>query len=197
MVTRAAIEANRDNLAESFLAEVKARYAGRRLGRQELDSILPGEAEGALWTTAQLAHCQIETVPARDRVVVAVDPPFSSHATSDECGIIVAGACTQSPVQNWRGYILADYGLAAASPSAWSLAVINAMDTWGGERLIADVNQGGDMFESVIRQIDPLVAIKKVHASRSKIPHAEPVAALYEQGRIKHELFVSPAVQHR
>jgi phage terminase large subunit-like protein len=71
------------------------------------------------------------------------------------------------------------------------------MDTWGGERLIADVNQGGDMFESVIRQIDPLVAIKKVHASRSKIPHAEPVAALYEQGRIKHELFVAPAVQHR
>ena len=107
------------------------------------------------------------------------------------------GSLYPAPGTELAGYILADYSLAAASPSAWSLAVINAMDTWGGERLIAEVNQGGDMFESVIRQIDPLVAIKKVHASRSKIPHAEPVAALYEQGQIKHELFVAPAVQHR
>ena len=184
--THAATEANRANLAESFLAEVKIRYAGTRLGRQELDGILLEEAEGALWTSAQLSCCQIDTFPELDRIVVALDPPVSGHAKSDECGIIVAGACTQGPVQNWRGYILADYSLAAASPSAWSLAAIKAMDVWGGERLIAEVNQGGDMVESVIRQIDPLVAIKKVHASRGKSVRAEPVAALYEQGRIKH-----------
>ena len=117
---------------------------------------------------------------------MAVDPPVSGYLKSDECGIIVAGGCTQGPVQNWRGYILANHSLAAASPSAWSMAAIKAMDVWGGERLIAEFNQGGDMVESVIRQIDPLVAIKKVQASRGKGARAEPVAALYEQGRIKH-----------
>ena len=116
VMTHAATEVNRANLADSFLAEVKTRYAGTRLGRQELDGILLAEAEGALWTSAQLSRCQIDVLPEFDRIVVAVDPPVSGHLKSDECGIIVAGACTQGPVQNWRGYILADYSLAAASP---------------------------------------------------------------------------------
>ena len=109
VMTHAATKANRANLADSFLTEVQTRYAGTRLGRQELDGILLDEAEGALWTSAQLSHCQIETVPELDRIVVALDPTVSGHAKSDECGIIVAGACTQGPVQNWRVYVLTNY----------------------------------------------------------------------------------------
>ncbi len=186
VVTSAPTEANRAFLAESFLDEVRARYAGTRLGRQELDGILVDEVEGALWTTAELEGARVDKLPELDRIVVAVDPPVSGKTTSDECGIVVVGAITQGPVQDWRAYVLADASIGAASPASWANAAIRAMEQYGADKLVAEVNQGGDLVEQVIRQVDPMVPFKKVHASRGKVARAEPVAALYEQGRVHH-----------
>ncbi|MBD11662.1 MAG: ATP-binding protein [Roseovarius sp.] len=186
VTTSAPTEANRAYLAEGFLDEVRARYAGTRLGRQELDGLLIDEAEDALWTPAMIEATRIETLPEFDRVVVAVDPPVTGHSGSDECGIIVVGAITRGPVQDWRAYVLADASVSAASPARWARAAIRARELWGAERVVAEVNQGGDLVERVIRQVDPLVPLRKVHASRGKVARAEPVAALYEQGRVHH-----------
>ncbi len=186
VVTSAPTEANRANLAESFLDEVRARYAGTRLGRQELDGIFLDDAEGALWTTSALEACRVEAPPDLDRIVVAVDPPVTSKDSSDECGIVVVGAVTQGPVQDWRAYVLDDASVSGASPTVWAKAALKAMQDWGADRLVAEVNQGGDLVETVIRQFDPLVPIKSVYASRGKVARAEPVAALYEQNRVHH-----------
>ncbi|MGR3546260.1 MAG: DNA-packaging protein [Roseovarius sp.] len=186
VTTSAPTEANRAYLAEGFLDEVRARYAGTRLGRQELDGLLIDEAEDALWTPAMIEAARIETLPEFDRVVVAVDPPVTGHSGSDECGIIVVGAITRGPVLDWRAYVLADASVNAASPARWARAAIRARELWGAERVVAEVNQGGDLVEQVIRQVDPLVPLRKVHASRGKVARAEPVAALYEQGRVHH-----------
>jgi phage terminase large subunit-like protein len=186
VATNAPTEANAANLAQGFLEEVRARYAGTRLGRQELDGVLMEAAEDALWTPAMLERARIGAAPELDRIVVAVDPPVTGHAGSDECGIVVVGAVTQGPVQTWRAFVLADASVRAARPAAWAEAAIRAMERWGADRLVAEVNQGGDLVEQVIRQVDPLVPFRKVHASRGKVARAEPVAALYEQGRVHH-----------
>jgi len=184
--TSAPTQANRANLAESFLAEVEARYAGTRLGRQELEGVLMEDAEGALWTRAQLDALRSADLPDMDRIVVAVDPPVTGHAGSDECGIVVVGAVTKGPVQDWRAYVLDDATVRAATPDAWARVALAAMESWGADRLVAEVNQGGDLVQSVINQVDPLVPFKAVRASRGKVARAEPVAALYEQGRVSH-----------
>lgn len=186
VVSSAPTEANRANLAESFLDEVRARYAGTRLGRQELDGVLMEDTEGALWTAPMLEAAQVDVLPELDRVVVAIDPPVSGHARSDECGIVVAGVVSRGPVQDWRAYVLADASISAASPNSWARAAIRAMERYGANRLVAEVNQGGDLVAQVIRQVDPLVPVKAVHASKGKAARAEPVAALYEQGRVFH-----------
>ena len=187
VVTSAPTQANAANLAQSFLEEVRARYDGTRLGRQELDGVLLDTAEGALWTPAMLDAARVAEPPVDlDRIVVAIDPPVTGHSGSDECGIVVAGAVTQGPVQNWRAYVLADCSVSAASPNDWAQAAIRAMERFGADKLVAEVNQGGDMVTEVIRQVDPLVPVKTVHASRGKHVRAEPVAALYEQGRVHH-----------
>ncbi|PZX57159.1 DNA-packaging protein [Cereibacter changlensis] len=186
VVTHAPTEANRAYLAASFLEEVRARYEGTRLGRQELDGVLLEEAEGALWTAARLEALRLDVAPRLSRVVVAVDPPVTGHGGSDECGIVVVGAVTEGPPQDWRAVVLEDASVAAASPDAWARAALAAVRRHGAERLVAEVNQGGDLVESVIRQIDPLVPYRGVHATRGKVARAEPVAALYEQGRVRH-----------
>jgi phage terminase large subunit-like protein len=186
VVTHAPTEANAANLASSFLEEVRIRYAGTRLGRQELDGVLLEDAEGALWTGAQLEQARAPVLPELDRIVVAVDPATTGHGGSDECGIVAVGAVTRGPVQDWRAFVLEDASIAGASPAQWAQRAIAVMERWGAERLVAEVNQGGDMVEAVIRQVDPLVPFRKVHASRGKAARAEPVAALYEQGRVFH-----------
>ncbi len=186
VVTHAPTEANRAHLAESFLEEVRARYGGSSLGRQELGGELLEEAEGALWTAAALDAGRIPLAPEFDRVVVAVDPPVTGIAGSDECGIVAVGAVTKGPPQNWRAVVLEDASLRAASPDQWARAALAAMERHGADRLVAEVNQGGDLVEAVIRQIDPLVPYRAVRASRGKSARAEPVAALYEQGRVAH-----------
>ncbi len=186
VVTHAPTEANRAYLAASFLEEVRARYEGTRLGRQELEGMLLEEAEGALWTAARLEALRLDVAPRLSRVVVAVDPPVTGHGGSDECGIVVVGAVTEGPPQDWQAVVLEDASVAAASPDAWARAALAAVRRHGAERRVAEVNQGGDLVESVIRQIDPLVPYRGVHATRGKVARAEPVAALYEQGRVRH-----------
>lgn len=187
-LTRAPTEANAANLAPSFLEEVRTRYAGTRLGRQELDGVLMTEQEGALWSLAQIDDMRVadDVLPELDRIVVAVDPSVTGNKGSDECGIVVVGAVTQGPPQDWRAYVLDDVTVSASSPSVWAQAALDAMDNWDADKLVAEVNQGGDLVETVIRQIDPLAPYKAVRATRGKTARAEPVAALYEQGRVVH-----------
>ena len=186
VVTQAPTRANRAWLAPSFLEEIEARYGGTRLGRQELEGALLEDAEGTLFPTALIEGARVRDLPPLNRVVVAIDPAVSAHAGSDLCGIVVAGAVTEGPVQDWRAYVLEDASIAAASPAQWARAALDAMARHGAERLVAEVNQGGDLVASVLRQIDPLVPYRAVRASRGKSARAEPVAALYEQGRVKH-----------
>ena len=185
VVTHAPTDANRAYLAESFLAEVEARYAGTRLGRQELEGVLLDDVEGALWATAAIEAGRVDAAPKLDRIVVAVDPSVTGGAASDECGIIVAGVVCEGPPQDWRAYVLEDASV-RGGPLDWARAAIAAMARHGAERLVAEVNQGGDLVESVIRQVDPLVPFRSLRAGRGKGLRAEPVAALYEQGRVRH-----------
>jgi len=186
VTTHAPTEANAANLAGSFLEEVRARYRGTRLGRQELDGVLLADAEGALWTSERIEAGRVRDVPLLDRIVVGLDPATTAGAGSDECGIVVVGAQTQGPPQDWRAVVLADCTVQGATPSGWARAAISAMEQYGADRLVAEVNQGGQMVVEVLRQVDPLVPVKSVHASRGKVARAEPVAALYEQGRVGH-----------
>lgn len=186
VVTRAPTEANRAHLAESFLREVRARYEGSRLGRQELDGELLLDVEGALWTHGMLDGCRKDKVPELDRIVVAVDPPVTGHAGSDACGIVVAGVRMRGPVQEWEVWVLEDASIAAASPQAWAERAVEAYRKHEADRIVAEVNQGGAMVEAVIRQVEGAVPYKAVNASRGKVARAEPVAALYEQGRVHH-----------
>ena len=186
VVTHAPTEANRAYLASSFLEEVRARYAGTRLGRQELDGVLLEDAEGAMWTMTMLEGLQVERAPELDRIVVAVDPPVSGNEASDSCGIVVVGARLTGSPQDWSAVVLEDATVQGTSPRGWAEAALAAMARHGADRLVAEVNQGGDLVETVVRQVDPLVPFRAVRASRGKAARAEPVAALYEQGRVKH-----------
>ena len=186
VVTHAPTEANAANLATSFLEEVRIRYAGSRLSRQELDGILVEDAEGALWTGALLEGARVSTLPEMDRIVVAIDPATTSSEGSDACGIMVVGAVTRGPVQDWQAFVLEDASTTGLGPFQWAGHALAAMRRWDADRLVVEVNQGGDMIEALVRQIDPLVPFRKLHASRSKAARAEPVAALYEQGRVFH-----------
>ena len=186
VMTHAATEANAANLAASFLTEVRARYAGTSLGRQELDGELLEDVEGALWSRETLEGARGDVPGPLSRIVVAVDPPVSSGAKADTCGIVVVGGMTEGPPSEWRAVVLEDSSVQGLSPVGWAEAAIAAMARWGADLMVAEVNQGGELVQSVVRQVDPLVAFKAVHARYGKSARAEPVAALYEQGRVKH-----------
>jgi phage terminase large subunit-like protein len=121
-----------------------------------------------------------------DRVVVAVDPPASSRKTSDACGIVVVGVQMNGPPQDWRAFVLADETVQGATPNVWAQAVVGAAKRFEADRVVAEVNQGGDMVEAVLRQQSALLPYRAVRATRGKTTRAEPVAALYEQGRVAH-----------
>ena len=186
VVTHAPTQANRANLAKGFLAEIEARYGGTSLGRQEIDGVMLADVDGALWQSAQLDALRITNLPEMTRVVVAIDPPGTSRNGSDECGIVVAGAIMEGPVTEWRAYVIEDASIAAARPLDWAKVAVSAMQRHGADRLVAEVNQGGEMVEAVLRQVDPLLPYRSVHASKGKVARAEPVSALYEQGRVFH-----------
>jgi len=184
VMTHAPTQANRANLAASFLDEVVARYGGTQLGRQEIAGELLSQIEGALWSHQMIRRAG--AVPKPDRIVVAIDPPATSTVQADACGIVVAGVSMQGPVQDWRAVVLEDVSVAGLSPVGWADVAIAAFHRHGADRLVAEVNQGGEMVEAVLRQVDPLVPYRAVRASRGKVARAEPVAALYEQGRVSH-----------
>ncbi|MDQ2067705.1 terminase family protein [Xinfangfangia sp. CPCC 101601] len=186
VITHAPTEANRAYLASSFLREVQARFGGTLLGRQELLGELVEDVPDALWTVAMIAAARAAAPVEVTRVVVAVDPPVTATKVSDECGIVVVGADTRGDPSRWRAVVLADRSVKGASPDGWARAALAAVEEFGAERLVAEVNQGGDLVQGVIRQIDPLVPFRAVRAMRNKMLRAEPVAALYEQGRVAH-----------
>ncbi len=182
VVTRGKTADNAANLAPTFLKTVTERYSGTRLGRAELDGEVIEESEGALWTRAIIESTRILRAdrPALTRVVVAIDPAVSVGENSDETGIVVAGLG-----ENGHGYILEDIS-GRYGPTEWSSKAVAAYHRWGADRVVAEVNQGGDLVENTLRMVDPAVAYKGIHASRGKIVRAEPVSALYEQGRVHH-----------
>ncbi|GAB4360982.1 MAG: terminase family protein [Oricola sp.] len=180
-VTRGSTYDNAANLAPGFLAAMRAKYEGSGLGRQELFAEILDEADGALWTRAMLDRVRRPTPAGLGRIVVAVDPPAGSKATCDACGIVAAGLCGDG-----KAHVIADASVTAATPAQWAAKAVALYDALGADLILAEVNQGGDMVEAVIRQVDASAALKKVHARRAKWLRAEPVAALYEQDRVTH-----------
>ena len=189
VATRGSTYDNRANLAPAFFRQIVSRYEGTRLGRQELHAELLEDVEGALWTLAMIDATRRLApgitrgdVVERDlaRVVVAIDPAVSATEDSDETGIIVAGLG-----HDGRGYVLADRST-KAHPADWARRAIAAFDDFGADRIVAEVNNGGELVETVLRTIRPSIPYRAVHASRGKRTRAEPIAALYEQGRVSH-----------
>jgi phage terminase large subunit-like protein len=180
-VTRATTRDNAENLTPVFLDAVVGRYAGTRMGRQELDGELIEEREGALWSRDAVEACRVPAAPDLVRIVVAVDPPASSGAGADACGIVAAG------IDAWGlGYVLADATVQGLKPSGWAVAAVSCYHRWGADALIVEANQGGEMVDTVLRQVDAGVPVRRVHAARGKYLQAEPVAFLYDKGKVRH-----------
>ncbi len=188
VVTRGSTFENAANLAPDFMRSVVGRYAGTRLGRQELDAELLDDTPGALWTRAILDETRAERAPELTRIVVAIDPATTSGDDADETGIVVAGRDARG-----HGYVLADLSC-RASPDTWARIAVGAYRTWQADRIVGEVNQGGDMVELTIRTVDPNVPYRAVHASRGKRTRAEPIAALWEQQRC-HLVGTFPALE--
>jgi phage terminase large subunit-like protein len=180
VVTRGRTADNAANLDPATLRFLFTRYGATRLGRQELEAELLDNVPGALWTRERIDELRVAATPEFSRIVVAVDPAVSSSEDADETGMIVAAKGVDG-----QGYVLADLSC-RASPDGWARRAVEALPAWGADRIVAEVNQGGDLVEATIRTIDPGVPYRAVHASRGKRTRAEPVAALYEQGRIHH-----------
>lgn len=180
VVTRGTTYDNRSNLAPQFFDAIIRTYEGTRLGRQELNAEILDDNPGALWLRSQIDAARVDAAPTLKRVVVGIDPAVTSSEDSDETGIVVAGRG-----QDDQFYVLADLSL-IASPQGWARVAVEAYHRHKADRIIAETNNGGDMVEAVIRQVDPNVSYRKVTASRGKAIRAEPIAALYEQGRVHH-----------
>ncbi|MGH6770072.1 MAG: DNA-packaging protein [Xanthobacteraceae bacterium] len=181
LVTRAPTQANKDFLSPVFFETVVGRYAGTRLGRQELDGEIIDDRPDALWSRALIESCRVAAAPPFVRIVVAVDPPASSRRGADACGIVAAGRS-----ENGFIYVLEDASVSGLSPSGWAMKAIALYKRLQADSIVAEVNMGGEMVRAVLREVDPSVPLKEVHATRGKYLRAEPVAALYEQGKAKH-----------
>ena len=179
-ITKGSTYENRANLAAPFLDVILAKYEGTRLGRQELHAELLDDNPGALWTREVIDKPRVSRKPELRRIVVAIDPAVTSKATSDETGIIVAGLGVDG-----HGYILEDVSM-RATPDTWAKAAVAVYSKWEADRIIGEANNGGDMIESIIRTVDRSVSYRKIWASRGKQVRAEPIAALYEQGKVHH-----------
>lgn len=181
-ITRGSTYDNRRNLAGTFLAKIITKYEGTRLGRQELNAEILDDNPGALWKRAQIDDTRVVRAPELSRVVVGVDPAVTSREDSDLTGIVVAARDNQSPT---HFYVLEDASL-IESPMGWAKRVVKAFRDQSADRVVAEVNNGGELVEAIIRGVDPNVPYTAVHATRGKQVRAEPIAALYEQGRVHH-----------
>lgn len=180
VVTKGSTYDNLKNLAPVFREQVLSSYEGTRIGRQELLGELLEDIEGALWTNTILEDCLVDSVPDMARIVVAIDPSGGDADGNDEQGIIVAG-------QGVDGfYYVLDDRSCKLSPQGWASRAVAAYHEYEADKLVAEKNFGGDMVEAIIRQVDSKVPFKMVTASRGKTQRAEPIAALYEQGKVKH-----------
>lgn len=182
VVTRGSTYSNRANLAASFLDKIVTRYEGTRLGRQELEGEILDDFPGALWTRAMIDAAKADvTLPTMQRVVVAVDPSGTSgEDEGDSIGIVVAGKGVDG-----LAYVLADR-TCKLSPDGWGRRAVQAYREFEADRIVAERNFGGAMVHHVIRTVDKTVPYREVTASRGKVLRAEPIAALYEQGRVRH-----------
>ena len=174
---------NKDNLAPDFLNYVLRKYEGTRLGRQELAGEILDDNPDALWDRQNIDDLRQREHPDLIRVVVAVDPAVSTKEESSDTGIIVAGIANVAG--SLHGYILDDLTL-KGTPDQWATAAVTGYHSMRADKIVGEVNNGGDMVEYTVKTVDPNVAFKQVHASRGKYIRAEPVSALYEQGRIHH-----------
>ena len=180
-ITRATTYANRANLSPKFFEDIIKSYEGTRLGRQELEAELIEDNEEALWSREMIEAHRRLAPPALKSKVVAIDPPATSKRSSAACGIIAAGIDEADQL-----YILGDYSRQGLSPLEWARVALQAAQRHQADRVIAEVNQGGDMVEAVLRQLSPNVRFRAVRASYGKKARAEPIAALYEQGKVHH-----------
>ncbi|WOI53989.1 DNA-packaging protein [Parvularcula sp. LCG005] len=184
LVSRATSFDNKAHLAEAFFTEIASTYEGTALGRQELYGEMVEDRAGALWSWQMIEAARIANAPPLDRIVVAIDPPVTSGPDADECGIIVAGVAGEGAART--AYVLADGTVHATSAAMWAERAVALYHAHGADRMIAEVNQGGDLVEEMIRLADPAVPIRQVRATRNKMVRAEPVSALYEKGRVRH-----------
>jgi len=177
-ITRGSTYDNRANLAPAFFEQIITKYEGTRLGRQELGGEYLDDTPGALWARAMFD--QRRPAPDLQRVVVAIDPATTSGEDSDETGIVVCAKGVDG-----RGYVLADRSC-RESPDGWARRAVAAFREFSADRIVYEANQGGDMVAHTLRTVDRAIPLTPVHASRGKRTRAEPVAALYEQGRVTH-----------
>lgn len=182
-LTRMTTRDNAKNLAAGFIAAVEARYGGTSLGRQELQGELIDDRPGALWSRGRVEAAVAPglALSRLSRVVVAVDPPAGSRRSSDACGIVAAGLAGAN-----LAIVLADATVQGLTPQGWAARAVALFHDLEADCIVAEVNQGGDMVAAVIRGVDAAVPVRSVRASRGKWVRAEPVAALYEQGRVLH-----------
>jgi phage terminase large subunit-like protein len=182
VITRGSTLENANNLAKQFIGTILRKFDGTRLGRQELYAEVLDDVPGAMWSRDRIDALRIKPneVPPLKRIVVAIDPATTSGEDADETGIIAAGIDYSG-----NGYVLED-GSKILQPSEWANRAIQIYQERGADRIIGETNNGGDMIESTIRAINPNVSYRGVHASRGKAIRAEPISALYEQGRVHH-----------
>ena len=172
--------ADNPHLSAAFVGSVQRAYGGTRLGRQELEGELIDEIEGALWTRPMIEQARGPAPDDLARVVIGVDPPLSSDAAADACGIVVCGLGAEG-----TGHVLADRSVQGLSPEGWARAVAKAAEAFDADRVVAEANNGGEMVASVLRAARSTLPIRLVHASRGKAARAEPVAALFETGQAR------------
>jgi phage terminase large subunit-like protein len=183
-ITRGRTYDNAANLAGNFLKQVEERYGNTRLGRQELEGEILDDMPGALWHREMIDGSRKPEAPDLDRIVISVDPAATSGEDADETGIVAVGIA-RDPDGNNRGYVLADRSI-RGSPDEWASAAVRLFHELDADRIVAEKNQGGEMVEAVLRAKDRNVPVRLVTATRGKIVRAEPIAALYEQGRVHH-----------
>jgi len=185
VVTRGATLDNKSNLAQNTVKQLDDRYGGTRLGRQELEGEILSDIPGALWNRDAIDQNRIIDPPKDlERVYVAVDPAVSNNEGSDEHGIVVVGLARDKDGYA-RGYVLED-GTIRGNPEDWARKAVSLYRFWSADKIVAEKNQGGDMVLSTLRAVDRSVPVELVHATRGKVVRAEPISALYEQGRVHH-----------
>lgn len=179
-VTNSNTYANRDNLSSAFFSSIITKYEGTRLGRQELDGQLLEDTPGALWNLSRIDDLRVQVAPELSRILVSIDPAVTSGEEADETGLLVVGSSSDG-----AGWVLADLS-GRYTPSEWAGRAIDAYREWNADAIIGEANNGGDMIESTLRAVSASIPFRKVWASRGKVARAEPVSALYEQGKCHH-----------